>query len=108
MINQLLLYDISPALENRFLERFRLHAQRIMTGRYGFRIKAMWIAREEKRVRFVYLLWKDMTEMQVQWKAFMADAEWERIKQESRVGSSEPVLAIEDLLLQAVDFSAPL
>ena len=106
MINQLRLYDIDPELEARFLARFEHHAQRIMRERYGFRIRAMWLAREEKRLRFVYLLsWKDEAEMRAQWAAFMADEEWSRIKVESRTGSREPVRSIEEMVLDAVGSS---
>ncbi len=109
MINQLRLYDVDPDLEGVFLDRFRDHAQRIMTERYGFRILAMWLAREERRLRFVYLLsWTDAAEMKAKWAAFMADEEWKRAKEESRIGRHEPVQAIEDIPLEAVPFSAPL
>ena len=109
MINQLRLYDVDPDLEGAFLDRFRGHAHRIMTERYGFRILAMWLAREERRLRFIYLLsWTDADEMKTKWAAFMGDGDWERIKQESRVGSHEPVRAVEDIPLESVAFSSPL
>jgi hypothetical protein len=109
MINQLRLYDFDPALEDVFLDRFRDHAHRIMTQRYGFRIIAMWLTRDPRRARFVYLLsWNDETEMKEKWAAFMADEEWERIKQNSRMGRHEPVRSVEDISLTAVPFSAPL
>ncbi len=109
MINQLRLYDIDPDLESAFLARFRDHAHRIMTERYGFRVLAMWLAREGQRLRFVYLLsWTDVAEMKAKWAEFMADGEWERIKQESRIGSHEPVRAVEDIPLDSVPFSTPL
>ena len=109
MINQLRLYDVDPGLEDIFLERFHRHACRIMTERHGFRILAMWMAREEQRLRFVYLLsWANIAEMKARWAAFMADAEWERIKQESRVGRHEPVRKVEDITLEAAPFSHPL
>lgn len=77
-----------------------------MTERYGFRIRAMWLAREEARLRFVYLLaWQDAAEMKRQWAAFMADEEWSRVKAESRVGSWKPVQAVEGIRLDAVTFS---
>jgi len=109
MINQLRLYEVDPALEEPFLRRFHDHAEAIMTERYGFRFLAQWMSREEGRLRFVYLLaWRDEEEMRRQWAAFMADEEWERVKAESRIGSREPVLAVEDIPLGAVPFSAPL
>lgn len=101
MINQLRLYDVDPALEGPFLDRSRDHAQRIMTERYGFRILAKWMSREAGRLRFVYLLaWNDEEEMRRQWAAFLADAEWDRIKVGSRIGSREPVQAVEDIPLR--------
>jgi hypothetical protein len=109
MINQLRLYDVDPALREPFLRRFRDHAQRIMTERYGFRILAMWLSEQDGRLRFIYLLsWRDAAEMRAQWAAFMADAEWEEVKRQSRVGIGEMVQKVEDIPLGAVDFSAPL
>lgn len=109
MINQLRLYDYDPALEEPFLRRFRDHVARIM-AQYGFRILAMWTTQAENRNRFVYLLaWQDEAEMRERWAAFMADEEWSRIKIESRIETGrEPVQAIEDIMLDAVAFSAPL
>lgn len=105
MINQQRIYDVNFDLEDRFLDRFRDHAHRIMTERRSFRILAMWLAREEERLRFVYLLsWTDAAEMRAKWSAFMADGEWERIKQESR----EPVKAAESIRLDLVSSSSPL
>lgn len=80
-----------------------------MTERYGLRFLAQWMSREEGRLRFVYLLaWRDEAEMRRQWAAYMADEAWERVKVESRIGSLEPDLAVEDIPLAAMPFPAPL
>jgi len=109
MINQLRFYRIDPALKDAFLTRFHDHAARLMRDRYGFDIVAMWLTDEIDQLRFAYLLsWPDRAAMTAGWAAFMADEEWAEIKRRSRGPGGEPVLGVEDILLEAVDFSAPL
>ncbi len=109
MINQLRLYRIDPARKDVFLKRFREHAVRIMTERYGFQILAMWLSDEKEQMRFVYLLsWPDAAAMTSAWERFMADKEWAEIKRRFRESHGEPVQSVEDIALDAVDFSAPL
>lgn len=54
------------------------------------------------QLEFIYILeWPDETTMRKQWEAFMADAEWENIKQQSREQYSEMVLGkLKDQVLQ--------
>ena len=109
MINQLRLYRINPDLKDAFLVRFRDHAARIMRERYGFEILSMWLTHEANQLRFVYLLsWPDVATKNDAWQKFMADEEWSEIKRKFHETSDEPVLEIEDILLDAVSFSAPL
>ncbi|MFG1203433.1 NIPSNAP family protein [Xanthobacter aminoxidans] len=109
MINQLRLYRINPDLKDAFLARFRDHAARIMRERYGFKIVAMWLSDEPDNLRFVYILsWPDLPAKEEAWRRFMADEEWNEIKRVTRETSGEPVQGIEDILLNAVGFSAPL
>lgn len=81
-----------------------------MCERYGFKILAMWLSKEDDQLRFVYLLtWPDLATKEASWAAFMADEEWSEIKRISRSqGGGEPVLSVEDILLDAVPFSAAL
>lgn len=93
MIHQLRIYQVRPELLPEFDTRFKNHARRIMVT-YGFDIESMWYSRVEEKVEFVYILrWPDIQTMRKQWDAFMADAEWESIKQHSRETTGEPVLA---------------
>jgi hypothetical protein len=109
VINQLRLYRLNPDLKDVFLVRFRDHAARIMRERYGFRIVAMWLSDKQDDLRFVYILsWPDLLTKEDAWRRFMADEEWSEIKRVTRETSGEPVQGIEDILLNAVDFSAPL
>jgi hypothetical protein len=109
MINQLRLYRIDPALKQVFLDRFRDHAARIMRDRYGFTILAMWLSDDEPQQHFTYLLsWPDRATMREAWRRFMADEEWSEVKRRSREGRGEAVQAVEDIVLDAVAFSAPL
>lgn len=109
MINQLRLYTINPELREEFLERFENHAARIMRENYQFKILSMWLSEEHDKLRFVYLLsWPDKAVMENSWKKFMADEEWSMIKKQFWITTPEPVLSIEDIILNAVPFSAPL
>ncbi|MFQ6547070.1 NIPSNAP family protein [Aestuariibius sp. 2305UL40-4] len=105
MINQLRLYDIPRDNKGPFLDRFRDHAARLM-AQHGFRIQAMWVADDDHRLRFVYLLaWQDEDEMRTAWQSFMADEEWARIKAETSARHGDFVLGIEDIVLTPADFS---
>lgn len=42
------------------------------------------------------------------WAEFMADEEWRTIKKQFQETTSEPVLSIEDIVLEAAGFSSPL
>lgn len=109
LINQLRLYRINPDLRDVFLTRFRDHAAWIMRDRYQFKIVAMWLSDEQDNLRFVYILsWPNLEAKEDAWKRFMADEEWTEIKRRTRESTGEPVQGIEDILLNAVEFSAPL
>jgi len=91
VIHQLRIYEVDPTLVEQFDERFKTHAKRIME-RHGFQIESMWYAREDGSVQFIYILvWQDAEQMRTQWEAFMADPEWEAVKQRSRETTGEPV-----------------
>ncbi len=108
MINQLRIYEIFPDTAEAFHQRFRDHAARIM-ARHGFRILSMWEDRREDSLAFAYLLaWEDEEAMRIAWDAFMADEEWARIKRETAIPGARMVGGIEDRVLRAVDYSAPL
>ena len=108
MINQLRLYDVPPHNRGPFLDRFRDHAARLMADE-GFRIQAMWTSEAEGRLRFVYLLsWDSADEMQAAWARFMAREDWATIKAETAAEHGDFVLGIEDIVLEACDFSAPI
>jgi len=97
-------------MDNRqpFLDRFRDHAARLMVV-HGFKIQAMWTADTKDRCRFVYLLaWADEAEMEAGWSAFMANEEWQEIKRITAAEHGDFVLGIEDMMLDAVPFSAPI
>ena len=100
MIHQLRIYRINPGLKTEFDARFRDHALRIMRS-YDFKVVDMWYSEFEGNTEFVYLLqWTDEATMRTQWAAFMADAEWEDIKKQSRETYGEMVLAkVRDQLL---------
>jgi heme-degrading monooxygenase HmoA len=104
MIHQLRIYEIFEATKDVFHARFRDHAARIMK-RHGFDIVAMWEAKGEARTEFIYLLrWPDEHAKTDSWAAFMADREWDEIKQATR-GRGRLVGEIEDRVLVMTDYS---
>ena len=108
MINQLRIYEIFEENKAAFHARFRDHAARIM-ARHGFRILAMWETATERRTEFVYLLaWPDEAAKDAAWESFMADEEWQEIKRRTAAKHGSLVGAIEDRILQATGYSAPL
>ncbi len=108
MINQLRIYEIFGNNKAAFHDRFRDHAARIM-GRHGFRIVAMWEAQGGDKTEFVYLLeWPDEATMKAAWAAFMADDEWAEIKRVTAAEHGSLVGGIEDRVLEATTYSAPL
>ena len=105
MIHQLRIYEIYQHNKAAFHARFRDHAARIMR-RYGFHILAMWEARHEGKVEFVYLLeWPDEAAKTAAWTAFMADAEWAEIKRTTAAEHGSLVAKNEDWLMQLTDYS---
>jgi heme-degrading monooxygenase HmoA len=107
MIYQLRIYEIFEHNKSAFHARFRDHAVRIMKT-YGFDFASLWEAATPERREFVYLLrWPDAGTMKASWERFMADEEWQRIKDETVARDGKMVGVIEDRAMQAVDY-APL
>jgi hypothetical protein len=105
VIHQLRIYEIFDRNKAAFHARFRDHAARIMR-RYGFDIIAMWEARTPRRTEFVYLLaWPDEGTKTAAWSKFMADEEWKEIKRVTSAEHGDLVGAIEDRMLETVDYS---
>lgn len=107
MIHQLRIYEIFEHNKAAFHARFRDHAARIMR-RHGFDIVAMWETRGGARAEFVYLLaWESEARLRAAWSAFMADPEWSEIKRVTGAEHGAMVGAIEDRILEAVDYAPP-
>src|SRR3546814_13686242 len=104
MIHQLRICESFEPSKAAFHARFRDHAARLMRG-HGFDIRAMWETATGTRTEFVYILaWPDEATMRQRWAGFMADPEWNRVKQEP--GADGPLVgAIEDRVLRLVDYS---
>jgi len=105
MIHQLRIYEIFEYNKLAFHERFRDHAAQIMR-KYGFNIVAMWEAKTDRRTEFVSLLaWPDETAKSAAWAEFMADEEWNEIKQMTSAEHGKLVGTIEDRLLVPTRYS---
>lgn len=88
MIHELRIYEIFDNTKEAFHARFRDHAARLMAD-HGFTILAMWETRTDRGPEFVYLLaWPDEATRQAAWAAFMANEEWQRIKQETAAAAA--------------------
>jgi heme-degrading monooxygenase HmoA len=104
MIHQLRIYEIFEGTKDAFHARFRDHAARIMR-RYGFHIVAMWEARTDRCIEFVYLLaWSDESTKMKAWAAFTGDREWAEIKRATSA-QGDLVGDIEDRILLPTDYS---
>jgi heme-degrading monooxygenase HmoA len=91
-IHQLRVYEMVDRHKPAFDARFHDHALRIMR-RHGFEVIATWDTSNDGKAEFAYLLrWADRAAMQRGWKAFLADEEWIRIKQESRRALNGPIM----------------
>lgn len=104
-VQQLRLYRINPAMREPFHRRFRDHAMRIMAT-YGFEFIGLWESEGEDALEFVYLLqWPDLETLERQWAKFMANEEWEAVKQRVRAEiGGEPVLEVTSKVLTPVGY----
>ena len=101
-IYQLRVYEIFEHNKEPFLVRFRDHAARIMR-KHQFNIVRMWETEINGRQEFVYLLeWENETELKKQWAEFMADKEWQEIRERTTVLHGNMVGRIEDRVLKEV------
>lgn len=77
--------------------------------RHGFEIVSMWGADEAGKPQFVYLLrWPSEERMKSAWTAFMADAEWARIKRETPAEHRPIMDAIQDRTMRLTTYSPPM
>jgi heme-degrading monooxygenase HmoA len=104
-VMQLRIYQVRADSAPAFHARFRDHAARIMK-RHGFWIVGAWVTRGRETEEFSYLLaWESRETMQRAWQAFLADAEWIRIKRDTADRDGPYVLGIEDRELRPVAYS---
>jgi hypothetical protein len=101
-IQQLRIYEINRSNRDRFHERFRDHAVRIMKT-HDFDIVDIWESDTGEKLQFVYILqWPDQATMDDRWKALLADEEWIAIKKRTgtehgqfvQAASGQPLLRL--------------
>ena len=103
MTYQLRIYEIFERNKAAFHARWRDHAMRIMTMRYGFHFVTMGEARHAGRTEWVYLLeWPDIATKEEAWRRFLADPEWVEIKRVTKAKHGDLVGEIEDRVLERV------
>ena len=103
MIHQLRIYEIFEHNKAAFHQRWRDHAMRIMTTRYGFTHVAMGESKHDGRTEWVYLLeWPDLATKEDAWRRFLADPEWIEIKRVTKEKHGDLVGEIEDRVLERV------
>lgn len=102
-VQQIRIYEIHGPNELAFHARFREHTLRIMK-RHGFDVRAAWRSVDEQgTVRFIYLLnWPDRARIGPAWNAFLADAEWQRVKSETGAKHGRFVNSIADHVLEPI------
>lgn len=107
-VYQLRIYEIFEHNKRAFHERFRDHAARLMR-QHQFNIVAMWEAKSNDKTEFVYLLeWPDEDTMRGRWQSFMADQEWEQIKQVTGSAHGQMVGGIQEKVMYIATYSPPL
>ncbi|MBC9794862.1 NIPSNAP family protein [Sinomicrobium weinanense] len=98
-VYQLRIYELFEKNETEFYERMREYVVRIMK-KYEFNILGTWKSKFNGRIEFVYLLkWPDEKTMTAQWKKFMADQEWNQIKDQTTIKYGNMVGDIENRVL---------
>jgi hypothetical protein len=103
VIHQLRIYEIFEHNKAAFHARWREHAMRIMTTRYGFRILAMGESGHAGRTEWVYLLeWPDLATKEDAWRRFLADPEWIEIKRVTKAQHGDLVGEIADRVLERI------
>jgi hypothetical protein len=104
-VYQLRIYEIFEKNKDRFHERFRDHAMRIMK-KYNFKIMSIYESKSDKKTEFVYFLeWPDQNTMKKAWDGFKADKEWIEIKKQYTEKYGDVIGNIEDRVLTKVDYS---
>lgn len=107
-VYQLRIYELHPQTKAAFHDRFRDHGARIMR-RHGFEIVSMWEAGPPEKPEFAYILrWPSEARMKAGWAAFMADAEWARIKRETPAEHRPIMGTIQDRTMRLTDYSPPM
>jgi len=106
MIYELRIYRTLPGRLPNLLARFRDHTLRIWE-RHGIHQAGFWTTLVgESSYDLTYLLkWESLAEREKKWAAFMADAEWQKVRAESE--KDGPINAnVANSLLVPTDFSA--
>jgi hypothetical protein len=103
-VHQLRVYEINRVNREAFHQRFQDHALRIMK-KYDFRVVDMWESDTGEKLQFIYVLeWPDAATLEMQWKAFLADAEWIEIKKRSAAEHGELVRSAAGQVLKRVSY----
>lgn len=98
---QLRIHEVDPNKRDAFHARFKDHAAPLMK-KYGFTIIAMWESTTATDFEFAYILqWPDTQTMERQWRLFLADGEWIRIKKEMDNDIGEPIRRATSRTLEA-------
>ncbi len=109
MINQLVVYKLNVANEDRFHERFRDHTKGAM-ARLGFNVLGLWTAvarppNPDAPPEVVYLLsWPDEAALAKGWADLNADPEHAAIRKFTEETFGAFVIGIENRILTATDY----
>lgn len=104
MIYELRIYRCAPGRKNDVLARFRDHTMGFFRD-YGIHVVGFWETVVGEVDELVYLTRYDSwADREKRWGAFLADPEWQRVRQQSHT-HGVIVESIRTALLQATDFS---
>jgi hypothetical protein len=103
-VYELRIYDAPPGKLEALEARFRNHTTKLFE-KHGMTNVGYWVPLDNSKNQLIYVLSYPSREARDQaWKAFGADAEWQRVKKETEA-SGKIVAKVESILLAATDYS---
>jgi NIPSNAP len=104
MIYELRIYRCMPARKSDVLARFRNHTMGFFK-RHGIEVVGFWDTLVGEADELIYMTkYASWEEREKKWGAFMADQEWQRVRDETQAHG--PIVEhIRTALLTATDFS---
>lgn len=103
-VYELRIYHAAPGKMDALLARFRQHTTKLFE-KHGMTNIGYWVPIDAKDERLIYIVaFPSVEARQKAWKAFSADPEWQRVRNETEK-EGQLVTKVESYLMQATDYS---